>query len=84
MDREEEIDVMANAIPSKIVSYNGDPKGQHLYLEQRLQIAEALCSVGYRKQSEGEWIAHSLTSTSKRGRKINNFCLFIELSDKLC
>ena len=46
------IDETSKNIPQKIVAYNGDPKGQHLYLEQRFEIAEALYNAGYRKQSE--------------------------------
>lgn len=54
--KEMQIEEIAIAIPSKIIAYNGDPKGQHLYIEQRREIAEALYYLeGYRKQSE--WIS---------------------------
>ena len=43
-------------IPQKLVAYNGDPKGQHLYGEQRLQIAEVLYNAGYRKVPKGSFI----------------------------
>ena len=36
-------------VPQKIVAYNGNPAGQHLYGEQRQQIAEMLYDKGYRK-----------------------------------
>lgn len=36
-------------VPQNIVAYDGNPAGQHLYGEQRHQIAEALYSAGYRK-----------------------------------
>ena len=46
------IEKMAEDVPQKIVAFNGDPKGHHLYIEQRLEIAEVLYNAGYRKQSE--------------------------------
>lgn len=36
----------------------------------RNKTMQNLYNMGYRKQSEGEWIAQSLISTSKRGRTI--------------
>ena len=36
-------------VPQKIVAYNGNPAGQHVYGEQRQQIAEMLYDKGYRK-----------------------------------
>lgn len=49
MNKEQQIEEIMLTIPQKIVAYNGDPKGQHLYGEQRLQIAEVLYNAGYRK-----------------------------------
>lgn len=49
MNKEQQIKEIMLTIPQKIVAYNGDSKGQHLYGEQRLQIAEALYNAGYRK-----------------------------------
>lgn len=49
MNKEQQIEEIMLTIPQKIVAYNGDPKGQHLYGEQRQQIAEALYNAGYRK-----------------------------------
>lgn len=45
----EEIKELMLTIPQTIVAYDANPKGQHLYGEQRLQIAEALYNAGYRK-----------------------------------
>lgn len=43
-----EIEEMILAVPQKIVAYDGNPAGQHLYGEQRQEIAEALYNAGYR------------------------------------
>ena len=56
MDKEQQIKAIMLTIPQKIVAYNGDPKGQHLYGEQRLQIAEVLYNAGYRKVPKGSFI----------------------------
>ncbi len=56
MSKEKQIEEMVKDIPSRIVAYNSDPKGAHLYIEQRKCVAEAFYNAGYRKQSEGEWI----------------------------
>lgn len=56
MDKEQEIEEIMLTILQKIVAYNGDPKGQHLYGEQRLQIAEVLYNAGYRKVPKGSFI----------------------------
>lgn len=45
--KQEQIEAMMLEIPQTIVAYNRDPKGQHLYGEQRLQIAEKLVENGY-------------------------------------
>ena len=50
--KQQKIEEIMLTIPQKIVAYNGDPKGQHLYGEQRLQIAEVLYNAGYRKIPE--------------------------------
>lgn len=47
-----EIKEMMLTVPQKIVAYDGNPAGQHLYGEQRQQIAEALYNAGYRKIDE--------------------------------
>lgn len=47
-----EIEEMMLTVPQKIVAYDGNPAGQHLYGEQRLQIAEALYDKGYGNVSE--------------------------------
>ena len=44
-----EIEEMMLTVPQKIVAYDGNPAGQHLYREQRQEIAEALYNAGYRK-----------------------------------
>lgn len=50
--RQEQIEAMKLAIPQTIVAYDMNPKGQHLYGEQRLQIAEALIQAGFGNVSE--------------------------------
>lgn len=47
--KEKEIEEMMLAVPQKIVAFDMNPKGQHLYGEQRKEIAEALYNAGYRK-----------------------------------
>lgn len=47
-----EIEEMMLTVPQKIVAYDGNPAGQHLYGEQRQEIAEALYNAGYRKIDE--------------------------------
>ena len=44
-----EIEEMMLTVPQKIVAYDMNPKGQHLYGEQRQEIAEAIYNAGYRK-----------------------------------
>ena len=56
MNKEQQIKEIMMTIPQIIVAYNGDPKGQHLYGEQRLQIAEVLYNAGYRKVPKGSFI----------------------------
>ena len=46
------IEEMMLTVPQKIVAYDGNPAGQHLYGEQRQEIAEALYNAGYRKIDE--------------------------------
>lgn len=47
-----EIEEIMLAVPQKIVAYDMNPKGQHLYGEQRQEIAEALYDKGYGNVSE--------------------------------
>ena len=47
----EEIKELMLTIPQTIVAYDANPKGQHLYDDQRLQIAKILYNAGYRKSS---------------------------------
>lgn len=49
MNKEQQIKQMMLDVPQNIVAYDGNPAGQHLYGEQRHQIAEALYNAGYRK-----------------------------------
>ena len=66
MNKEQEIKKIMLDIPQKIVAYDSNPAGQHLYGEQRQQIAEALYKAGYHKidsierltaRSISDWIA---------------------------
>ena len=43
----EEIEEMMLTVPQKIVAYDGNHAVQHLYREQRREIAEALYNAGY-------------------------------------
>ena len=52
MTEQEQINEMLLYVPQTIVAYDANPKGQHLYGEQRRQIAEALYEAGYRKIKE--------------------------------
>ena len=52
MTKQEQIEKLMLDIPQTIVAYDANPKGQHLYGEQRLQIAEVLYDKGYRNVSE--------------------------------
>lgn len=47
MINEKNIKEMAQAIPSDIIRYDQKPNGQHLYIEQKEEIAEALLKKGY-------------------------------------
>lgn len=47
MMNEKDIKEMAQAIPSDIIRYDQKPLGQHLYIEQREEIAEVLLKKGY-------------------------------------
>lgn len=52
MTDKEQVDKMMLDVPQTIVAYDTNPKGQHLYGEQRLQIAEVLYDKGYGNVSE--------------------------------
>lgn len=54
MNQEQQVKEMLLDIPQKIVTYGGIPAGQHLYCEQRQEIAEALYNAGYRKVADTE------------------------------
>lgn len=50
--KQEQIEKMMLDVPQTIAAYDANPKGQHLYGEQRLQIAEILYDKGYGDISE--------------------------------
>lgn len=52
MNKQEQIEKMMLDVPQTIAAYDANPKGQHLYGEQRLQIAEVLYDKGYGNVSE--------------------------------
>ena len=52
MTDKEQVDKMMLDVPQTIVAYDTNPEGQHLYGEQRLQIAEALYDKGYGNVSD--------------------------------
>ena len=49
---QEQIKEMMLDVPQTVVAYDANPKGQHLYGEQRLQIAEVLYGKGYGRIGE--------------------------------
>lgn len=51
--KQDQINEMVLAVPQTIVAYDANPKGQHLYGEQRQQIAEVLYDKCYRKVPVG-------------------------------
>ena len=50
--KQEQIEKMMLDVPQTIAAYDANPRGQHLYGEQRLQIAEILYDKGYGDISE--------------------------------
>ena len=46
-DKQKAIEEMTEVIPYDIIRYDQKPKGQHLYWEQRKEIAEALVNANY-------------------------------------
>ena len=82
-------------VPQKIVAYDSNPAGQHLYGEQRQEIAEALYNAGYRKIDENcavitkdelkEYKRQAVKAFAERLKKdtrINNYGLeFVALVD---
>ena len=49
---QEQIKEMMLDVPQTVGGYEANPQGQHLYGEQRLQIAEILCDKGYGRIGE--------------------------------
>lgn len=62
MTKQEQIEKLMLDIPQTIVAYNANPKGQHLYREQRQEIAEAIYNAGYRKieNANGHNLPHEI------------------------
>lgn len=59
MTKQEQIHEMMLNVPQIIVAYDANPKGQHLYGEQRQEIAEELYNAGYRKHPEDSVVLSS-------------------------
>lgn len=92
---DKEIKEIMLTIPQKIVAYDMNPKGQHLYGEQRQEIAEAIYNAGYRKIDENcavitkaelkEYKRQAVKAFAERLKKnprINNYGLeFVALVD---
>ena len=85
--KQEQINEMLLYVPQTIVAYDANPKGQHLYGEQRLQIAEVLYKAGYRKIMETddaleEQINHLNTIVERLdellGKGINDYIMGID------
>lgn len=47
-----QLEEMAKYVPRNITAYDGNPRGLQLYIEQRINIAEALYNAGYRRQED--------------------------------
>ena len=87
MTKQEQINEMLLYVPQTIVAYDANPKGQHLYGEQRQQIAEVLYKAGYRKIKETddtleEQIKHLNTIVERLdellGKGINDYIMGID------
>ena len=87
MTKQEQINEMLLYVPQTIVAYDANPKGQHLYGEQRQQIAEVLYKAGYRKIRETddaleEQIKHLNTIVERLdellGKGINDYIMGID------
>lgn len=87
MTEQEQINEMLLYVPQTIVAYDANPKGQHLYGEQRRQIAEALYEAGYRKikgkdETLEEQIKHLNTIVERLdellGKGINDYIMGID------
>ena len=87
MTKQEQINEMLLYVPQTIVAYDANPKGQHLYAEQRQQIAEVLYNAGYRKIRETddtleEQIKHLNTIVERLdellGKGINEYIMGID------
>ena len=87
MTKQEQINEMLLCVPRTIVAYDANPKGQHLYGEQRQQIAKALYDAGYRKIKENnetleEQIKHLNTIVERLdellGKGINDYIMGID------
>lgn len=81
VNKEQQIKQMVLDVPQKIVAYDGNPAGQHLYSEQRQEIAEALYNAGYRKESDIETelqklyivkdLRHQLADTEAKNKRLS-------------
>lgn len=79
MTKQEQIEEMMLDVPQTIVAYDANPKGQHLYGEQRLQIAEVLYDKGYGNMSEYKAEIELLENQIKvLEQRLNDFCGYID------
>lgn len=79
--KQQQIEAMMLEIPQIIVAYDANPKGQHLYGEQRLQIAEILYDKGYGDVSEYKAEIERLKAENNEFNK-KNWSLEEELKKK--
>lgn len=76
--KQEQIEQMMLDVPQTIVAYDANPKGQHLYGEQRLQIAEILYDKDYGKVSEYKAEIERLKAENKSRERENGFLKYCQ------
>ena len=76
--KQEQVEQMMLDVPQTIVAYDANPKGQHLYGEQRLQIAEILYDKDYGKVSEYKAEIERLKAENKSRERENGFLKYCQ------
>ena len=75
---QEQVEQMMLDVPQTMVAYDANPKGQHLYGEQRLQIAEILYDKDYGKVSEYKAEIERLKAENKSRERENGFLKYCQ------
>ena len=76
--KQEQVEQMMLDVPQTMVAYDANPKGQHLYGEQRLQIAEILYDKDYGKVSEYKAEIERLKAENKSRERENGFLKYCQ------